>query len=80
MGIAVVKVTREVLNDSLTLLSCVGSLISVHFPTFYADPCEVRLASGDVPDGEHEAVAEVTRQQNGLSASMTVILKIRETT
>lgn len=76
MGIAVVKVSREMLAESLPILSGLGALVSVQYPAFYGDPCEVRIATGAVPDGEHLMRATMTRSVDELTATLSCRLEV----
>lgn len=75
MGIAVAKVSRDALDTCLPILNAFGGLVSVHYPSWYGDPCEVRFVTAAVPDGEHPVSVELKQQVDGPTVTLTATLK-----
>mgnify|MGYP000022788708 CR=1 FL=1 len=81
MGIAVVSVSRELLEAWLFQLSLIGRIVLVEFPATLGPPydCQVRLETEAIADGEaREAIAEVHVERRGLVATMQIELRLRE--
>lgn len=75
MGIAAIKVPREMLGEVLTALSAIGSLVSVDYPTASHEPYRVRMATDMVPDGEHEVRVELSISREGSTANLRITLR-----
>lgn len=77
MGIAVAKVTREALDMCLPILQAFGGLVSVHYPAWHGDPCEVRFITTAVPDdGEHPVRVTMRQEVDGNTVSLIAALKL----
>jgi hypothetical protein len=77
MGVAVLKVSREMIDTALPILQAFGGLISVNYPQRWGDPCEVRFVSRAVPDeGEHRVKATFTHNVEGATATTSVTISV----
>ena len=77
MGIAVAKVSREALSSCLPILNAFGGLISVNYPAWCGDFCEVRFVTTEVPDeGEHLVTVEMKQAVDGPTVTLTATLKM----
>lgn len=79
MGIAVVKVSREALDRCLPIINIFGGLVSVSYPVFYGDPCDVRFVTTEVPEaGEHPVEIEMSQTIDGPTVTLSATLKLTE--
>jgi hypothetical protein len=75
MGVAVTKVSRDALDWSLPILQAFGGLLSVNYPSWYGDLCEVRFVTTEVPDDDEHPVTVVMRQAlDGSTLTITATL------
>jgi hypothetical protein len=80
MGVAVFKVAKLMISEALPFISTLGEVRAIWFEAYPSTNCEIRIEVDALPEGEHEMLATIHRQRNGLSATTTVAIEHKQTT